>query len=463
MNIKKYIGNKKFYKSIFALIIPIMLQQLLISVAGYIDNIMINNYTPNSIAYNGVSAANRLIFVLNFIWLGFATVSSIFIAQFFGSGNQKKNEETFRLGFYISIIVGIISTLIIIFFGNSVVNAYIESSESRAFGYEYLKYIKYGTIITVLNIFFANCFRTIEKAKIALASSTIGIITNIFFNYCFIYGNLGFPELGAGGAAIATTISRAFELLVFVYFLFIDKKSYFKHSFSAFFVTKLLFTDYVKKGVPLVLNEVFWSMGMVLLAKFYTYKNDIWYAAYSYSQNISDLFFIIFAGLGSGTAIVIGADLGQNNFDKALDDFDKLKGLSVFLGITLGLLMIALSPLIIKLFNPTEEIRKLTIYLVMITGIFTGIYCYNSVSFFTMRAGGDSIRAFILDETPTYLISLPLAIILGTNAEKFGLNVVTIYLISHSADLFKLWLSNYFTSKKKWLVNLTLKHKTIEE
>ncbi len=248
MNIKKYIGNKTFYKSIFALIIPIMLQQLLISVAGYIDNIMINNYTPNSIAYNGVSAANRLTFVLNFIWLGFATVSSIFIAQFFGSGNRKKNEETFRLGFYISIIVGILSTLVIIFFGNNVVDAYIESSESRAYGYEYLKYIKYGTIITVLNIFFANCFRTIEKAKIALASSTIGIITNIFFNYCFIYGNLGFPELGAGGAAIATTISRVFELLVFVYFLFINKNSYFRNSFKAFFVTKLLFIDYIKKG-----------------------------------------------------------------------------------------------------------------------------------------------------------------------------------------------------------------------
>ena len=125
--------------------------------------------------------------------------------------------------------------------------------------------------------------------------------------------------------------------------------------------------------------------------------------------------------------------------------------------------MIALSPLIIKFFNPTEEISRLTIYLVMITGIFTGIYCYNSVSFFTMRAGGDSIRAFILDETPTYLISLPLAIFFGMNAEKFGLNVVTVYLISHSADLFKLWLSNFFTSKKKWLVNLTLKHKNVEE
>lgn len=458
MKIKKYIGDKAFYKFVFKLIIPIMLQQLLISIAGYIDNIMINNYTTNSIAYNGVSAANRLTFVLNFIWMGFATVSSIFIAQFFGSGNKKKNEESFRLGFYISIIVGIISTFVVIFFGDMVVNAYVESPESRNFGYEYLKYLRWGIIITVLNIFFASCFRTIGKAKIALFASSAGIVVNIFFNYCFIYGKLGFPEMGAGGAAIATVISRVVELVISIFFIFIHKDSYFKHSFSSFKVTKLIFVDYIKKGIPLVVNEIFWSLGMVLLAKFYTYKNDIWYSAYSYSQNISDLFFIIFAGLGSGTAIVIGADLGSNNFEKALDDFNKLKGLGLFLGLTLGVLMAVSSPLIVKLFNPTEEVRALTIKLVIITGIFTTIYCYNSVCFFTMRAGGDSIRAFLLDETPTYLISLPLAIILGTNATKWGLNVVTIYLITHISDFFKIFLSNFFIAKKKWLVNLTTKH-----
>ena len=392
LNLKKYIGDKTFYKRVFSLIIPIMLQQLLISIAGYIDNLMINGYGEGAIAYNGVSAANRLMFVLNFIWLGFATVSSIFISQFFGAKNKQKIEESFRLGFIISIVVGIISTVIIWLFGNMVVDSYLESTESRLFGYDYLTYIKYGAIITICNIFFANCFRSIEKPKIALLASSIGIVVNVFFNYCFIFGNFGFKEMGASGAALATVISRIVEALIFIYFLFLKKNSYFQKPLNLLY-TKL-YVKIVKKGIPLVMNEVFWSLGMVLLAKYYTYKNDVWYTAYGYSQNVSDLFFIVFAGLGSSTAIVIGSDLGNGDFTKAEDDFHKLKGLAVILGGALGILMLFLSPVIVLLFDPSNEIKSLTINLLRITGVFTFVYCYNSVCFFTMRAGGDIIRSF---------------------------------------------------------------------
>lgn len=458
MNLKKYFGDKKFYSFIFALIIPIMLQQLLISIAGYIDNIMINEFVEDSSAYNGVNAANRLMFVLNFIWLAFATISSIFIAQFFGSNNKKKNEESFRLGFLISIILGILSFFTISLIGNKVVDSYLTSEVSRQFGYEYLEYIKYGTLVTVLNTFFANCFRSIKRTNIALIASIVGIVINVFLNYCLIYGRLGFPRMGAGGAALATVISRLFETLVFIYFLFIDKKSYFRNSFSSLKITKLLVIDYIKKGIPLVLNELCWSLGMVLLAKYYTYQNDTWYSAYGYSQNINDLFFIVFAGLGSGSAIVIGSDLGESNFQKAESDASKLKGLSIIMGVCLGILMLFLSPVIIKLFKPSDEIKSLTINILRITAVFIAIYCYNSVSFFIMRAGGDNIRAFILDEVPTYFISLPIAIFLGVNAKEWGIDIIVIYLASHASDIFKLFLSNYFYSQKKWLVNLTLKH-----
>lgn len=459
MNVlKRYIGNKSFYKYVFSLIIPIMLQQLLISVAGYVDNIMINNYTIDSSAYNGVNAANRLMFVLNFIWLGCAAVSSIFISQFYGSGNKKKNEESFRLGFLVSLIMGIISMFVIMFIGNKVVDSYLTTPEARQYGYDYLEYIKYGAIITSINTFFGNSFRSIEKPKIALISSICGIIVNVFFNYCLIYGHLGMPNMGAGGAALATVISRFVEAFIFIYYLFIKKDSYFRCSFSSFKISKDLTIDYIKKGVPLVFNELCWALGMVLLAKYYTYKNDDWYSAYGYTQNITDLFFIIFAGLGSGTAIVIGTSLGRNQFEKAEDDFRKLKGLSVMLGLGAGILMIITAPIIIKLFNPSDDIRLLTIRLVQITGIFTAIYAFNSVCFFTMRAGGDNIRAVILDESPTYLISLPLAILFGVNASKWGLSIIEVYLITHISDVFKIFLAVYFTNKKKWVVNLTTKH-----
>ena len=126
------------------------------------------------------------------------------------------------------------------------------------------------------------------------------------------------------------------------------------------------------------------------------------------------------------------------------------------MGVLVGILMLVLSPVIVNLFNPIPEVRKLTIQLLIVNGVFLGVYCYNSVCFFILRAGGDSIRAFILDQSPTYLLSLPIAIVLGINAQKWGLNIVMILLVSHIADIIKIFISNMFISQKKWLHNLTL-------
>ena len=114
---------------------------------------------------------------------------------------------------------------------------------------------------------------------------------------------------------------------------------------------------------------------MVLLAMFYTYKNDIWYNAYGYSQNVSELFNIVFAGLGNGTAVFIGASLGRGDFDQALRDSYRFKGLGIMMGVIVGTLMLILSPVIVSLFNPTDEVRQLTISLLTVSGIFTGVYC----------------------------------------------------------------------------------------
>lgn len=455
---KKFFGDKNFYKSVFVLIIPIMVQQLFVSLAGYIDNIMINSFGGNADAYNGVNAANRIMFVCNFIWLGVASTASIFIAQFFGADKPEKADESLRLGLITSVLFGIISYVAIELFGDRIVDAYIQSEVSRQYGYQYLDYIKHGSIITSVNIMIANAYRSVKLPKIALFSAIIGIVVNVILNYVLIFGHLGFASMGAAGAAIATVISRIVELVINILFLFIPSDAYFRGLFSKLSISKDLFVDFVKRGVPLICNEILWSLGMVLLAMFYTYKNDIWYNAYSYSQNISDLFFIVFSGLGTGTAVFIGSSLGKGDFDTALKDAYHFKGLAIMMGASVGLLMLITAPYVSLLFNPTPEVKELTVGLLRITGIFTAVYCYCSVSFFTLRAGGDSLRAFILDQSPTYIISLPLAIVLGVNARDWGLSIITIYLITHIADIVKIILANYFFGKKKWLVNLTTKN-----
>ena len=453
---KKYFGNKQFYKSVFMLIIPIMIQQLFISIAGYIDNIMINSFGGNALAYNGVNAANRLMFVCNFLWLGVAATVSIFISQYYGANNESKASESLRLGLIMASIFGILSFIVCYFFGNTIVDMYVQDPTSRQYGYDYIQTIKHACIITSINMMIASGFRSVNKPKYALISAIIGILVNISLNYILIFGHFGFEAMGAKGAALATLLSRIVETIFNVIFIFAPKQSFFKGLFKELHIDSYLVKDSLRRGIPLICNEILWSLGMVLLAMFYTWKNDIWYNAYGYSQNISDLFFIVFSGLGNGTGVFIGACLGRGDFEEAEREANYFKGLAIIMGITVGILMVITAPVITDLFNPTDEVRKITINFLRITGFFTGVYCYNSVCFFTLRSGGDSVRAFILDQSPTYFICLPLAIILGVNAKKWGIDVILIYIITHAGDVVKMFIANLFLKKKKWLRNLTI-------
>ena len=452
---KKYIGSKIFYKQVFIIILPIMLQQLLMNLAGYVDNVMINSYGGNANAYNGVNAANRFIFVCNFIFIGLAACISIFIAQYFGAKNKDKINESVRLGLFVSLIFGFLCFGAISLFGKQVVNLFVQSEEIRAFGYEYLKYIRYGVVISAVMMTLATAFRCVGRPKVALLNAIIGIAVNVFFNWCMIFGHLGFSPMGAKGAAIATDLSRAAELAGYVILILFEKKSWFYGCFKKIRVSSALIREYIKRVIPLVFNELLFSIGAVLLARYCTYKNDTWYNAYAYAQNISELFFIVFAGLGNGTGIIIGSALGNDELDRALEYSYYFKGLAIMMGLIVGVLMIILAPLIAKLFTPSEEVYPLLMSVLRVTSICMAIYCYNSVCFFILRAGGDAIKAFILDQVPTYVISVPIAVIFGMNASKLGITLVAVYALTHIADFIKIFMSNIFVSKKTWLVNIT--------
>ncbi len=451
---KKYFGDKKFYKMVFLLIIPIMIQQLFISLGGYIDSLMLNGFQTGGLAYNGVSAANKMMFVLNFLFMGAAASASIFIAQYHGAKNPEKVNESFRMSFYTLIILGLLSSFSIFLFGKSIVDIFVSDSTSRQFGYDYIFIMGFGVVLTAINISFANSFRSVEAPKVAMLASITAIIVNVTLNFFLINGNFGAPQLGAKGAAIATVISRVVECSIFVIIMF-NKNCIFNECFKKIKVNIDLLKKYLKRAIPLTSSECMWAMGTIILTLFCTYKNDEWFQAYSYAQNISELFTIVFAGLGAGTAVIIGISLGSGKFDQAFSDFHKIKGLGIMMGVTVGLLMALTSPFIVLLFNPTPEMKSNIIQLLIVSGIFTAVYCYNAVTFFALRAGGDSLRAFLLDQVPTYLFSIPLTIFFGMNAQVFGLTLIQVFIISKSAEFIKIFIGTFFINQKKWLVNLT--------
>ena len=127
------------------------------------------------------------------------------------------------------------------------------------------------------------------------------------------------------------------------------------------------------------------------------------------------------------------------------------------MGLVMGGAMALFSPLLSQMFTSDPETQSIMISILCIVAVFLAIYSFNTVLFFILRSGGDSLNAFIVDQTPTYLVGIPLAVLLGVNASAWGLSLPIIFAITHVSDIFKLFLSTHFVKKEKWVVNLTLK------
>ena len=99
---KKLIGTKAFYKRVFALMLPIMLQNAITNFVNMLDNVMVGQI--GQVEMTGVAVANQLIFVFNLAIFGAISGAGIFTAQFYG----KKDDDGIRYTFRFKVIFGIL-------------------------------------------------------------------------------------------------------------------------------------------------------------------------------------------------------------------------------------------------------------------------------------------------------------------------------------------------------------------
>lgn len=449
------------------MIAPVVIQQIMLAISSYVDNVMVNSY--NTIAYTGVSTANRFMFILNFFWFGIGGGLTVFISQYYGAKNKEKIVGFIQLGLFITIIIGAISIVIVYFLGPVILRLLIRDGptkqQSITYGITYLKYLSFGSIFWLFNVILGNTYRGIKRTYVPLIGGAIAISINIFLNAIMINGLWGFPELGTKGAAIATVISKFISNVVLVCIGLIKPKyNLIKQIFKKIYFNLNDLLSYIKKGSPIILNELLWALGMLLLSLFTTRGNEEWINIFNYSQNITDLFLVLFSGVSTGVLLFVGSALGEGDFKKAKDYSHKLFGLFILSAIMVLILLVLLSPALILIFTKgnINYIWHQTYYLILIGTPFVLIYGANNFYYFTLRAGGETLRAFLIDQLPTYVIAIPLAFFLGYMEPKWKLGLLLIFFITKLSEIIKLVFAYSYYKKDTWVNDITKPEEKVE-
>ena len=353
MNFKKYIGDKKFYRTVLAVAVPMMIQNGITNFVNLLDNIMVG--TLGTEAMSGVSIVNQFVFVFNLMIFGAISAAGIFTSQYHGQGDIKGERDTFRFKILINLVSCAAGIVVFALFDEALISTFLHAGSAEgdlaltlAFGKEYLFVMLFGLLPYAISQAYASTMRETGETFVPMIASVAAVATNFLLNIVLIFGYLGFPALGVTGAAIATVASRAAELVILAVWghTHTEKCGFLLRAYKTLLIPKALAVQIVIKGLPLMLNELLWSLSITVRNRCFSVHGLDVVAAQNISNTIFSVFNVVYMALGMSVAIIIGNLLGAGKTEEAKDQDVKLMVFSTATGIFIGLLMAATAPLL---------------------------------------------------------------------------------------------------------------------
>ena len=283
---------------------------------------------------------------------------------------------------------------------------------------------------------------------------------NLVLNAVLIFGLLGFTPMKAKGAAVATVISRYVEMLIIVIMSHTREKKYpsnpayrfLEGAYKNFSIPMQLVEKITVKGLPLLLNEAAWSMGMAMLAQLYSRLGTDVVAAQTITSTIANLFNVFFISMGTAASVMVGQPLGMSDFEGAKRNVRRIMFFQMCICFTIGTIMFFVSPLLPYCFKEADAaIREIATGMLCVTACAMPVNGFAHCSYFILRSGGRTIITFLFDSAYTWLIPIPLVYALVTYTP---LPILAVFILCHVADLIKVALGAILLKKGVWIRNI---------
>lgn len=435
----------KFYKTLLKIAIPVTLQSMLQASFSIIDQVMIGQLGEASISSVGLCGNFTLIFTV--IIGAVSTVAGILMAQFIGSNDKREAWCSFWVSTLTSIIISSLFFLSSFLFTKNILNLYTRDFEVIDVGQVYFKIIAFTYIpIAIANIV-SSYLRCIEHATIPFISSFISVLINTSLNYILIFNY----DLGIKGAALATLISQLVNLLfIIIGFVYVTRKD---KPIVCLKFNKLSLNDYLIMIFPILISEFLWSLGQNVESSIYGHLSTSSLAAYTLTCPIQGLFVGALSGLSAAAAIMIGKQLGKKDYDGAYNDSKKIMYLGLVLSICISFILMIFAGNYTNLYKVDNYVKDIGKTILIIFALYAPVKVENMIlGGGIIRSGGNTKLIMIIDIIGTWCVGIPLCLI-ATYIFKW--DIVGIYALLTTEEVFRLIVSLIVFKKRKWLISLS--------
>lgn len=402
-----FITEKNFYRNMLVLSLPIVLQNLISNGLAIADNIMVGSL--GEVAISSVTQANQITFVLNLFLFGLGSGSSVLIAQYWGKRDTVNIGHVMGISLLISGAFSLVFAFGALVFPESLMSIYTNEPALIEQGARYLRLVGISYLPAALSSCLMINMRSIEKPAVAMCVTFGSFCINVFLNWCLIFGKLGFPALGVRGAAIATTVARFFEMgAIFLYVFRIDKVLKVRLQ-NLFPVPKDLFRDFRHYCTPVIFNESLWGIGFSVASMIFGRLGISSVTAYSLARVLENLMLVFGASTGAACGVLVGKALGVGDTERAKATARTMLVMNSGIGLFFGLITLSIRPLFLSFYNlepATYEIANKLIF-TMACYMFVKAFTYCMI-IGTLRAGGDTRFAMVIDIVFLWCVSIPL-------------------------------------------------------
>ncbi|MBQ6720323.1 MAG: MATE family efflux transporter [Oscillospiraceae bacterium] len=455
--LKRYIGDRVFYRRVFGIAIPIIIQNGITNFVSLLDNIMVGQV--GTVPMSGVSIVNGLLFVFNLCIFGASSGAGIFTAQFHGSNDHEGIRHTFRFKAMACVLLSILGAVIFTFGGRLLIGLYLTGDGDAAtaagameYGLKYLSVMIWGFLPFALANAYSSTLRETGETFVPMVAGIIAVLVNLCLNYVLIFGHFGAPALGVEGAALATTISRYVELAVVAFWTH-RKKAFMAGVYRSAYIPGKLLKRIIIKGMPLLVNEFLWASGMAILNQCYSTCGLDVVPATNISSTLYNLGSVVYLSMGNAVGIIMGQMLGACASEAEVRDSNrKLMVAAVFSGLVFGGLMASVSGAFPRIYNTSEDVRTLATILICLNALAMPFNSYTNATYFTLRSGGQTMVTFLFDSCFVWCVCVPTAFCL---TRFVGISIIPLFAICQALDLIKCVLGYIMLKQGKWIQNLT--------
>ncbi|MCR4617044.1 MAG: MATE family efflux transporter [Lachnospiraceae bacterium] len=446
----KYIDKKEFYKKLWQLSLPIMLQSLMLALVAAGDALMLGRVAQEQMT--AVSLATQIQFVQNMFISSVTAAGSILGAQYWGKGDKDTLKSIFNLMLFATGAASVIFFALCKFIPGGLMHIFAHDPILVEIGSEYLKIAGWSYLLTGISQCYLAIMKVTEHVAPGAFISTGAVLINIALNAVFIFGLFGAPKMEARGAALATTIARVIELSLCI--IISAGKEYVRPAVGKMLsVSRELVRDFTKQCMPLLGGAFLWGVGFTSYTAIMGHLGVDAAAANSVSAVVRDLVCCACNGVGTAAGIMVGNELGAGNLDKGKAYGIKLKNISYVIGFVSMGVVLAVTPLLLHFVILTDKAQNYLTGMMVIMSIYMIGRCVNTVTINgVLDGGGDTIFDMYSLAICMWGIAIPLALL---GAFVFHWPVLLVYACTCLDEVGKIPWVMIRLRKYKWVQNLT--------